>query len=97
VAPKKAKHIEFSKLMCMVASPAFFAVGVWMIWRYYALVEYAISSGSSVAPDAALPIAGITFIFSPLVSYLVYQFGLKNSRNKYGVDAEGQPYQRQEH
>jgi hypothetical protein len=26
------------------------------------------------------------------MSYLFYQFGLKNSRNKFGIDNDGQPY-----
>jgi hypothetical protein len=28
------------------------------------------------------------------MSYLLYQMGLKNSRNKYGIDSEGQPFKR---
>ena len=87
-----SKKITFSKAVCALASLAFFAIGIWMVWYYYALVELAINAESSVAPDAALPIAGITFIMAPLISYLVYQWGLKNSRNKYGVDENGQPY-----
>ena len=83
---------EFSKLMCGLATIGFFIVGVWMVWRYYSLTELAITGADSVVPDAALPSAGVTFIFSPIVSYLFYQFGLKNSRNKYGVDENGQPY-----
>lgn len=89
------KKQEFSKRMCAIASLAFFFVGTWMVWKYYALVKLAIESCSSVAPDAALPIAGITFIFSPILSYLVYQWGLKNSRNRYGVDENGVPFQEQ--
>lgn len=83
---------EFSKLTCGLATVGFFVIGVWMVWRYYELMELAISGEAAVAPDASLPIAGITFIFSPIVSYLFYQFGLKNSRNKYGVDENGEPY-----
>lgn len=26
------------------------------------------------------------------MSYLMYQFGLKNSRNKFGIDSDGNPY-----
>lgn len=86
------KKAEFSKRVCATAALAFFFLGAWMVWRYYELMELAIQEMAPVAPDAALPIAGITFIFSPIVSYLVYQFGLKNSRNKYGVDENGEPY-----
>ena len=86
---------EFSKRVCAIAALAFFVLGTWMVWRYYELMEMAINGLAAVSPDAALPIAGITFIFSPIVSYLVYQFGLKNSRNKYGVDENGEPYVRE--
>ena len=90
---KKQKK-EFSKIMCVIAFVIFLAIGLWMIFEYYHLMKLAIEAGTGVMPDSALPIAGITFILSPLISYLVYQFGLKNSRNKYGVDENGEPYQR---
>lgn len=87
-----AKRREFSKIMCVVASIGLAFLGVWMIWRYYALTEFAIQTGSSTTPDASLPIAGITAIITPLVSYLLYQAKLKNSRNKYGISENGVPY-----
>ena len=90
----KKKKKEFSKIACSVASLGLFFLGVWMVYRYYSLVQLAIATSSSVVPDAALPIAGISFILAPLISYLLYQGGLKNSRNKYGIDEEGQPYHR---
>lgn len=86
------KKIEFSKLICSATSVGLFVVGVWMVWKYYSLIEYAIQMESVSTPDASLPIAGITFIIAPIISYLTYQWGLKNSRNKYGVDENGQPY-----
>lgn len=85
---------EFSKCVCTVISVILVLVGIWMIWRYFQLVELAIHQDSSALPDAALPIAGITAIVAPFVSYLLYQAGLKNSRNKYGVDADGQPFRK---
>ena len=90
------KKIEYSKIACTIASLAFMILGVWMIGRYYNLVELAIDEKCSALPGASLPIAGITFIFSPLISYLVYQWGLKNSRNKYGVDETGQPFKKKD-
>lgn len=96
MAKKKSskKKKEFYKIMCVVAFLTFLAIGLWMIFKYYSLMELAIESGTGVVPDAALPIAGISFILAPLVSYACYQFGLKNSRNKYGVDENGEPYVR---
>lgn len=93
---RKKKKIEYSKLICGLISFAFFLLSIWIMWRYYQLVEAAISSDSSVSPDVSLPVAGISFIIAPLISYLTYQWGLKNSRNKYGVDEDGQPYNKRE-
>ena len=42
--------------------------------------------------DPALAIQAVITIIGSFISYLFYQFGLKNSRNKYGVDHEGNPY-----
>ena len=89
---KQPRKIGFSRILCSVLCGVFFFLGAWMISRYYELMELAIESGSVSTPDASLPIAGITFIFAPVLSYLMYQAGLKNSRNKYGIDSEGQPY-----
>ena len=83
------KHIEFSKLLCSLSSIGLAGVGIWMIWKYYDLVQYAIASSSISLPDSALPITGITAIISPIIGYLTYQFGLKSSRNKHGIDANG--------
>jgi len=89
---KKKFHIEFSKTACAVAFAVFAVLGVWMIVKYYDLMQLAITGDTSVTPDASLPIAGITSILTPLVSYLLYQSGLKKSRNKYGIDADGNPF-----
>ena len=89
---KRTKKKEFSKMLCVVASLVFVFVGCWMIWKYYDLVELAIQNDSSATPDSALPIAGITSILVPFISYLIYQFKLKNSRNKYGINENGVPY-----
>lgn len=43
-------------------------------------------------PDSAVPISAMVQIFGAILSYCLYQLGLKNSRNKYGIDADGQPY-----
>jgi hypothetical protein len=88
----RRKKKEFSKLYCVVISIPLVFLGCWMIWKYYNLVELAIQNGSSSVPDSALPIAGVTAIITPLVSYLLYQAKLKNSRNKYGISESGIPY-----
>ena len=83
---------EFSKMFCAIASLTFMFIGCWMIWKYYNLVEMAIQMESSALPDAVLPVTGITSILVPFISYLLYQFKLKNSRNKYGINEQGVPY-----
>lgn len=88
----QTKKNEFSKIACSILSIVLAFLGVWMIWKYYSLTELAIQTNSSTTPDASLPIAGITAIITPLVSYLLYQAKLKNSRNKYGISESGVPY-----
>ena len=83
-----AKRREFSKIMCSIAFVLLALLGGWMIWKYYALMKLAIETESSVTPDAS----GITAIITPIISYLMYQARLKNSRNKYGISENGVPY-----
>ena len=91
IASTSKKH-EYSKMMCTVAFVLLALLGCWMIWKYYSLMTLAIVSGSSVTPDASLPIAGITAIITPIIGYLLYQAKLKDSRNKYGISENGVPY-----
>jgi hypothetical protein len=42
--------------------------------------------------DSALAVQAVITIIGGFASYLMYQFGLKNSRNKFGIDSEGNPY-----
>ena len=45
-------------------------------------------------PDATLAVTSVTTVLGALMSYLLYQAGLKNSRNKYGIDSDGQPFKK---
>lgn len=90
---KKAKpKLEWSKFLSSAIAFLFGVVGIWSMIRYYQLMELAITEQSAVAPDPGVAVACITTVIGALMSYLLYQAGLKNSRNKYGVDPEGQPY-----
>lgn len=91
IASTSKKH-EYSKMICTIAFVLLALLGCWMIWKYYSLMKLAIVSGSSVTPDASLPISGITAIITPIISYLLYQAKLKDSRNKYGIGENGVPY-----
>ena len=76
------KKFEWSKALCAV------------------LVAYGIINGvlynvavfMDKCPDSALAVQSVTTIIGGYMSYLMYQFGLKNSRNKFGIDSEGNPY-----
>lgn len=87
----KHKKIEWSKLFSAVVAFAFALYGVWCGFEYYRLCQLAIETGSQM-PDVSLAITCVTTVIASLVSYLLYQAGLKNSRNKYGIDADGQPF-----
>lgn len=43
-------------------------------------------------PDPALAVQSVVTIVGAFISYVLYQWGLKSSRNKYGIDADGQPF-----
>lgn len=86
------KKLEFSKFICGLILAVSGVTSIYTILKYFQLVEYAIASGAPIIPDGTVPVAAITVIVSAFVSYCMYQFGLKNSRNKYGVDETGQPY-----
>lgn len=55
-------------------------------------VAYYVGIFMDKMPDPALAVQSVVTIIGSFISYLVYQFGLKNSRNKYGVDCDGVPY-----
>lgn len=86
------KNVEFSKIFCGIIAAVIGAVAIYAILRYNSLTKLAIETGSSTLPDATLPVACVTILLASFLSYCLYQFGLKNSRNKYGVDEHGQPY-----
>ena len=89
----KKKIIEWSKLLSGIVIGIFGGFSLWSIYKYYSLTEQAILAGAMLLPDPTIAVTCITVVIGALLSYFLYQFGLKNSRNKYGVDSEGQPYQ----
>lgn len=89
---KVRKKIDWSKIFCTGIALGFGIYGVWCGIRYYELCELAISN-NMMMPDATLAVTNITVVISSLVSYLLYNGVLKNSRNKYKVDPDGVPYE----
>jgi hypothetical protein len=78
----KKKKFEWSKLVC----------GLIVFYGIANGVVYNIAVFMDKMPDSALAVQSITTIIGGYMSYLLYQFGLKNSRNKFGIDSDGNPY-----
>jgi hypothetical protein len=91
----KIRKIEWSKKFCSLIALGFGVYGIWCGIQYYRLCEIALEC-EAVAPDPTLAVTCVTTVIASLVSYLLYQAGLKNSRNKYGIDADGQPFRLRE-
>ena len=79
---KNKKKFEWSKFFC----------GLIVLYGIANGVIYNIAMFMDKAPDSALAVQSVTTIVGGYMSYLFYQFGLKNSRNKFGIDSDGQPY-----
>lgn len=88
---KKKKKVEWSKVLCTIVALFFSVFALWCDFEYYQLAYEAIQL-NSVMPDATLAVTAMSAVIGAILSYLLYQMGLKNSRNKYGVDEEGNPY-----
>lgn len=88
---KTKKKIEWSKLFSTIIALFFGMYSVWCGIEYYILSARAVELGTEM-PDPTLAVTCVSTVIAALVSYLLYQAGLKNSRNKYGIDAEGQPF-----
>lgn len=84
---KTKKKFEWSKFFSSVIALSFGMYGVWCGIEYYKLCAQAIESGVE-QPEATLAVTCVSTVIASLVSYLLYQAGLKNSRNKYGVNLE---------
>jgi hypothetical protein len=76
------KKFEWSKVVC----------GLIVLYGIANGVVYNVAIFMDKMPDSALAVQSITTIIGGYMSYLLYQFGLKNSRNKFGIDEEGNPY-----
>lgn len=87
------KKIEWSKIFSGIIAASFGGFSLWSIVEYYRLMKLAIETNSMNMPDATIAVTCITVVIGALLSYLLYQLGLKNSRNKYGIGSDGQPFQ----
>lgn len=88
----KLKTKEFSKIAFVIVAAIIFIVAIYSVIDYYILCRLAINTGSTTIPDCALPVASVGSLLLLYLQYCLYQFGLKNSRNKYKVDEKGIPF-----
>lgn len=89
---KKKRKFEFSQVFGVGLTLAAVGIGIWILNTHFALMELAINAGTGVAPDAGIAVAAITAMIVPNLAYEAYQGFLKNSRNKHGVDKDGNPH-----
>ena len=82
MVPVKKKKFEWSKLW--MALIVLYGVGNGVAYWFAVFTDK--------AADPTLAVQSVITIIGSFASYLLYQFGLKNSRNKFGVDGEGNPY-----
>lgn len=78
----KKKKVEWSKLIC----------GLIVLYGVANGVVYNVAIFMDKQPDVSLAVQSVVTIIGAFMSYLLYQLGLKHSRNKYGIDAEGNPF-----
>ena len=76
------KRVEWSKFVC----------GLLIVYGIANGILYNVAVFMDKVPDSALAVQSVATIIGGYMSYLLYQFGLKNSRNKFGIDSEGNPY-----
>ena len=69
---------EFNKLGMLIL----LSVGVWDRIMYW------IALWAELFPDPTILTTSTIYIFGGFVTYCGYQFGLKNSRDRYGVEIE---------
>lgn len=79
---KKKKKFEWSKFVC----------GLIVFYGIANGILYNVAVFMDKMADATLAVQSVITIVGGYMSYLLYQFGLKNSRNKFGIDGEGNPY-----
>lgn len=79
---EKKKKKEYSKIIMAVI----------LIYGISNGVMYHIEVLKGYQPDPALAVQSIITIIGAFCSYVIYSWGCKNSRNKYSVDENGEPW-----
>lgn len=85
------KKVEFSKLIAGVTIVVLSIIAIYSVISFNIAQLAAIEMGiTGLVPDVAVEC--IRGILVTILVYCTYQFGNKNSRNKYGIDKNGVPY-----
>lgn len=78
----KKKKIEYSKIIMAII----------LVYGISNGVMYHVEILMGFSPDPALAVQSVITIIGAFVSYTIYSFGCKNSRNRYHVDENGEPW-----
>ena len=78
----KKKKKEWSKVVC----------GLIVLYGVANGILYNLEVFMDKNPDPSLAVQSIITIIGAFMSYLLYQLGMKHSRNKYGINADGEPF-----
>lgn len=78
----KKKKTEYSKII----------MGIILAYGILNGLMYHIEILLGFQPDPALAVQSVITIIGAFLSYTVYSWGMKNSRNKYHVDENGEPW-----
>ena len=89
---KFLKRVEFSKLIAGTTILILSIVAIYSVIDFNITQRIAIQKGASLTPVPEVAVECIRGILVTILIYCSYQFGNKNSRNKYGIDVDGVPY-----
>ena len=79
----KSEKLEFSKWILVAV----------LVWGMILVTSSFILAAIDKNVNEGVTIAVISTIVGTIMGYMIYQFKLKDSRNKYKVDEEGVPFE----
>ena len=86
------KRVEFSKLIAGTTILILLIIAIYSVIDFNITQKMAIQNNVSFTPVPEVAVECIRGILVTILIYCSYQFGNKNSRNRYGIDADGIPY-----
>ena len=79
--------VEFSKIMVIFI----------VFYCLSAVTAYYVAIFLDKNPEATVTVTLVMTILGAYLTYAIYQFKLKDSRNKYKIDENGEPFEIPEH